>query len=311
MNLLLTTRCNQRCPFCFISELDKGIDMSEDELNYILSIEDISDIRSINILGGEPTVHPKFVEFTKALGEKNKNITVFSNLSSAPDILRKIDLPNIIIVANILRSLDINRNHVIENLQIIKEKHWEVILSYTITEKTIASQDIIRLCQEQGIKAVRWSLAMPSYDGDNVHAPEIPSMSIIKEISAFVDRLFANRIAAFNDCPLPKCTECDKISQLIKQKYKLPHTFVPIKTGRCYPPFDWLPNYRIQGCMGIGSRLTFDVRNFKRIADIETVYLQKLHEISMKRIIDKKCEVCVYDKECVGRCWGYDTVKTN
>jgi MoaA/NifB/PqqE/SkfB family radical SAM enzyme len=71
--LILTADCNMRCSHCYGNY---GVDVPKDELSgkeWISVIEDLSKngIFFVNISGGEPTMHPDFVEIIKSL-KKNE-----------------------------------------------------------------------------------------------------------------------------------------------------------------------------------------------------------------------------------------------
>lgn len=85
ITVLLTHRCNQRCEFCFdasnilyksvnikLSIIDKTIDLLKGSLN---------DGLPFNILlsGGEPTIHPQFLEIVKRYSDAGFPITILSN----------------------------------------------------------------------------------------------------------------------------------------------------------------------------------------------------------------------------------------
>lgn len=96
MNLLLTNKCNQRCPYCFLAgtldHVDKAmeeisIDNFEIALKYAREFLDFGLKKRINLLGGEPTLHSRFEELLrKAIYQKTKDnadvifpVHVFSN----------------------------------------------------------------------------------------------------------------------------------------------------------------------------------------------------------------------------------------
>src|SRR5574341_1168684 len=77
ITLIITHRCNQRCEFCFdasnILEASIASDMSLTTLNQILttirgSIKDISNF-NVTLSGGEPTIHPHFLEFVRHVSD--------------------------------------------------------------------------------------------------------------------------------------------------------------------------------------------------------------------------------------------------
>lgn len=82
-NILLTTRCNRSCPYCFAKREMSGAPpdslMTWENLIYIADFLKSSGQRSVSLLGGEPTLHPECADFILYLLERGFNVTVFTN----------------------------------------------------------------------------------------------------------------------------------------------------------------------------------------------------------------------------------------
>lgn len=105
---MLTNWCNYKCPFCF------GIDgmhpkrparaMDDDTFLGILAWLKRTEYKApIHLMGGEPTLHPKFEWIVDTLLERDLPITVFSNLATekAPVYTEKLSLLPINWVVNV------------------------------------------------------------------------------------------------------------------------------------------------------------------------------------------------------------------
>lgn len=81
LNLLITNTCNQNCKYCFASEemREKSSEkyMSMDVILQTINKQSIS--KEIKLLGGEPTLHPKFSKILEACVKKYSHIQIFSN----------------------------------------------------------------------------------------------------------------------------------------------------------------------------------------------------------------------------------------
>lgn len=73
--------CNQSCSFCPCSKAEKGypIPTLEELKRAIESMIEDSSINSVVVSGGEPTIHPDFINFIKYLCNKELKITILSN----------------------------------------------------------------------------------------------------------------------------------------------------------------------------------------------------------------------------------------
>ncbi|MDR1996972.1 MAG: radical SAM protein [Candidatus Margulisbacteria bacterium] len=84
MNIALTTRCNKNCSFCFARahrQESSPQDMALADFQRLveLALQD-SPPQPLKLLGGEPTIHPQFVEMLDFLTRKNVRATLISNL---------------------------------------------------------------------------------------------------------------------------------------------------------------------------------------------------------------------------------------
>lgn len=82
-NILLTTRCNRACPYCFATrEMSAAAGdgrLSWENLIYIADFLKASGQRYVSLLGGEPTLHPECVDFILYLLHRDFMVTVFTN----------------------------------------------------------------------------------------------------------------------------------------------------------------------------------------------------------------------------------------
>src|SRR5512137_2854614 len=91
MNILLTNRCNRRCPYCFAAERVSYTGRSDScatSAPECISVEDFRTaidfiLRSkrpgVGLLGGEPSLHPHFPELLRHALGVGLRLTVFTN----------------------------------------------------------------------------------------------------------------------------------------------------------------------------------------------------------------------------------------
>lgn len=92
-NILLTSRCTRSCPYCFaqkeMADSPSRI-MSWENLIYIADLLKASGEKGVSLLGGEPTLHPDFVDYVLYLAERGLNVNVFTNGIMSPSKLAEI-----------------------------------------------------------------------------------------------------------------------------------------------------------------------------------------------------------------------------
>jgi hypothetical protein len=83
-NLMLNDVCNLRCPYCFALDYRGG----QTSPKHFLSLEafqarleflERSGMEQVRLLGGEPTLHPQFVDIVELVRARGKKLLVFSN----------------------------------------------------------------------------------------------------------------------------------------------------------------------------------------------------------------------------------------
>jgi len=87
ITLIITHRCNQRCEFCFdasnVLAADGRADMSMETLARVLrllrSSTDDPATFNVTLSGGEPTLHPRFLDVVRAVSSAGFPITILTN----------------------------------------------------------------------------------------------------------------------------------------------------------------------------------------------------------------------------------------
>lgn len=107
-NLMLTNWCNYKCPYCFgidrMTPKVKAEAMSDETFLGILNwLEKSHYHQAIHLMGGEPTLHPKFEWIVDMLIERDYPINIFSNLATekAPVYAEKLSVLPISWVVNV------------------------------------------------------------------------------------------------------------------------------------------------------------------------------------------------------------------
>ena len=119
-NILLTEKCVRACPYCFAKEYlreSKENILSWENLIYIADLSASSHEKKLSLLGGEPTLHPDFIDFVLYLHQRKFKINIFTNgimstekLNTAKEFLLKIPVEDLSFVCNYNRR---NPNYVL------------------------------------------------------------------------------------------------------------------------------------------------------------------------------------------------------
>ena len=85
LQIELTSRCNERCIHCYIPHECKNTDIKPELFYSVLDQCREMGLLSLNLSGGEPMLHPQFLEFFKAAKNYDFSLNVLSNLTLLTD----------------------------------------------------------------------------------------------------------------------------------------------------------------------------------------------------------------------------------
>lgn len=63
LDVSITNRCERQCDFCYRKSQSRGYDMPIEDYSFLLSQAKQCGVQQIAIGGGEPTLHPNFIDF--------------------------------------------------------------------------------------------------------------------------------------------------------------------------------------------------------------------------------------------------------
>ncbi len=100
-NWSLIDECQFKCSYCYSTDFNKGENFKKGfhQKSYELVLQKLKTLKTdwtIDIQGGEPTLHPKIVEIIGELEKMQycKKIVLATNLTAKIDLYKKLDLEN-------------------------------------------------------------------------------------------------------------------------------------------------------------------------------------------------------------------------
>ena len=215
-NLMVTTVCNLHCPFCFAAgeltrTLDPGRFLSVAAFESRLDFLDRSGIGQVRLIGGEPTLHPRFPELVARATARGKHLLVFSHGLISERSLRCLE---VLPVESCLVLINTNATYdgvlspaAAHRRRVVMQRLGQRALpGFTIDRVDCHLEDILKLIAETGCRrTVRVGLAHPSLYGDNssLHPQQYPAVG--HKLAIFATKAAAVSVKLEFDCGFVRC----------------------------------------------------------------------------------------------------------
>lgn len=302
-NLSLTYRCNKQCAYCFAgSTTDTPAFMSLDLFKSALKYLKRSGINQARLLGGEPTLHPLFINFVNIALDHGLDIMLFTNgliNKKTRDDLKKIPSSSINILLNTIHPNEKNLAGKELQEKTMKELGEKIIVGINIYSE---SQDLFYLLEyvkkHKLKKEVRLGLAHPMLGKQNAYLHPKQYKKIGDKIIALKVLAAGQGISLTLDCGFVPCMFDNKYHQLLNTELK--------NSGNCCQPIiDLMPNGYFIAC--------YPLNNFHQIELNEQLAAQALKKQFNKKTapynktgIYPACQNCsLFQGACNGGCLSH------
>jgi len=309
-NVLLTTRCNRSCPYCFakseMSATPARNLISWENLIYIADFLKFSGQRHISLLGGEPTLHPDCVDFILYLLERDFDVAVFTNGMLSPARLEEFashltDVPveQLTFVCNL--------NDPVQTPASKKEtqrvhRFLSVLGPWTSAGFNIYRPDftldfLFDLINRHGMKRqLRLGVAhpVPGSPGGSIHPDEMAH--IVQRLCSHRPQFDSFRVKPGLDCGFPICKFSDEQLGWL-------HRFRGAVHFGCGPAFDISPDMSVYYCFPLSNFQRKSLFEFDSVEQIDS-HFARIRSLLKAEVagIYSECDGCMHQEE--GVCGG-------
>ena len=311
-NLLLTTTCSRQttCTYCFAKkEMDGGKDdfLTWDNLIYITDLLEISRQPHISLLGGEPTLHPSFIDFVLYLTERNIRVNVFTNgiaankkIEEAGRLFDKLQDNKLSFVCNLNHPSFSSEKELDKIDKFLKTFGHLTTISFNIYQPEFSMDYIFEYINKYNMKRhVRIGLTHNILNADNIYIKkeEMPKMA-----ETFMNhyKLFEeNNVTAGFDCGMPMCLFNDE------QLGKLFKISKGVLKFSCGPAIDIGPDMNVWSCFPFSNFQKKSIYDFNTMEEINKHFKNMHNQIREQRAgIFEECKDCSYLAKnlCSGGC---------
>jgi sulfatase maturation enzyme AslB (radical SAM superfamily) len=326
MNILLTSKCNRRCPYCFAAERishDSGASaenaattadnstgaapptfISARNFEYALSFVTPERRKVVGILGGEPSLHPRFVDLLDIAWKKGVRTKIFTNGLWAKEKINAIRKkapqlgPLLHMVVNVNHPDDTPSAERKQQARFLEALGPWCALSYNIYKADFDPLFLLDLIDEHKTKKeIRIAIAQPLANTENicVDLEDYPQMA--PTIVDLVEKGDAQSVRVSFDCGFIMCMFTP--AQIGKMIMCSTHFVI-----RCAPVIDVGTDLSVWACfplstIGAGVRLT-DFENLPALRTHFRSVFSRLYETGAM----EKCVDCIHRKRdrCPGGC---------
>ncbi len=299
-NILLTTRCNRSCPYCFAEREMAGSDvdslMSWENLIYIADFLLMSGQRRVSLLGGEPTIHPECVDYILYLLERGFDVTVFTNgmlgKSRREEFRRHltgISRERLTFVCNLNDPLQTpaphtERERIEEFLSLMGP--W-VSPGFNIYRPDFTLDFLFDAINRFGLKRhLRLGITHPIPGKGNGFIRPAEMRQVVERLYSYREIFEATRVSPGLDCGFPMCKFTDEELGWLNRFRGSPHF-------RCGAAVDITPDMSVYHCFPLSDYQRRSLFEFDSLLEIEEHFRQLRQQIRVEIAgIFEECDGC-------------------
>lgn len=324
-NIMLTYRCNLRCPYCFANEFVNRADTDITEADFRTAVKFAAGTphASIGLIGGEPTTHPKLPEFLRLLADEPNvdTVMVYTNGLAMEPLLKAMKEPSVGSKVRVLVNCNSPAVMGEHNFSRLRESLDRAFLDYrlgrhikfglNLYENGFDYGFIKELLVRYDRRQLRISLTVPDFGV----CGRVDPVENFKSRKDYLLRFFRDMdeigVLPYYDCNKPpQCIWTDEEWAWL-ERFAARHRGIPTnlvdQTSRCRPVVDILPDLRAVRCFGMSDFEKVHIRDFACMEDLESYFRNRVDAEAFRICASPDCRDC-YDRKCglcAAGCLGY------
>lgn len=310
-NILLTQKCVRSCPYCFARRHMKTAPsedlMTWEDLIYLADLIEAFGKGNVSLLGGEPTLHPEFIDFALYLVERDFTVTIFTSgimsqevLEEADRSFRHIPIERLSFVCNLN---DPRSSPPAENERVGKFLETfgaRVMAGFNIYRTEFDMSFLFDHINRHGLRRdLRVGLAHPILGAKNSFVRISDIEKTIRRLCSYFPLMERLRIKPGLDCGFPLCKFSDRELGWL-YKFGGGHNMF-----ECGPALDIGPDMSIWPCFPLSHFHRKSVFDFDSLGDILKFYSEIHNTVRTESSgIYEECDTCNLrrDRLCAGGC---------
>lgn len=314
-NVLLTTRCNLKCPYCFAQErLADGqkLAMSMSDVEKVIDFLKRSNHSSFRVMGGEPTLHPEFPSILQKALENGMRVDVLSNATwpeTYNSMFQRISPRRLYFLLNVDhpdRYVPKIWERIERNVAAVSGR-GNVTLSFNIFEKQPRYEYVLELSRKYAIDKVRMSFSLPVVGANNAYLKLEDYKAMAPFVVEFATRAEEAGVQVSMDNAVPLCMfSYDQAGELLMKGV------VDLQRNvRCAPVIDIGPDLNVWCCFCLSKMWNRHLDEFQNLEEIQTYYRKAMGLYQGRLYPMDECYECSYRERwgCQGGCLTHTVMK--
>lgn len=321
---MITNTCNLNCSYCFANEYvnkygNGHIDLAE--LQYILNWSKHNGER-IGLIGGEPTIHPRFRDIMKMCIESaeayHQEILVFTNGTTLKGMKEYLVEPNVhcLINVNDRKTLSEEKFRKLKDeLKMCKQERLQskISLGINLYSPDQDFSDFFEIFDCMPCKSIRLGITVPNTDDKRSKDP----INYFKEMAPALLRLMRDCVKrntmVMQDCNvMPSCIMTEEQKEefnRLMQEYSLATGEVLPKKSEslCSPVLDVKQDLTVIRCFGMSDAVRVPIYQFDTPEDARKFFIKTIDNLATVIPTSPECAKCkkFNTGDCFSGCLGF------
>lgn len=305
-NILLTKFCNRNCSYCFaqakLTEDSPDSNITFENFDRYLTMLKDSKLRVVSLLGGEPTLHPKFsVIMDRCLNDDYfKLIKLFSNGLMPDNVIDYLEAcsDNRVQIALNIHPADKYSPEQWRTIQkVLSKLNDKTALGYNIHKTGNRFDFLLQLYLDYGLQPhIRLGLTQPILGVNNAHLNIADFQNVGSEIMAVAHKFTNSNLFFSFDCGFPFC-------MFTTEQHKILLDHAINFRSLCDPIIDVSTQLNIWRCFPLSQVHNIHINDYETRMDMVHYYKELLNPYRQFGI-HEKCIDCNYKIQniCCGGC---------
>lgn len=324
-NIMLTYRCNLKCPYCFANEFvnSSSTDITLENFDKAISFLTKDGPTRVGLIGGEPTLHGEFDKILTRIIDNPliTEATIYTNGILLDKYIKLIVHPNFRVLVNWNSEEDIGKSHfsrIRESVDsLIFEYHMKdrINLGINLYNPNMEYSYMMDLLKRYSLHRVRISLTVPDFS--TVQQVDILEYfnSHKKFLLEFFKAMDSISVLPYYDCNKPPyCIWTDDEKRWLEDyvsKYPSRDSNLIGNKSFCYPVVDILPTLQAVRCFGMSDFAKVNIFDFTNVTDIASFFLNTVDACAYKLPAESKCKSCYQclTRHCAAGCMGFKSAR--